>query len=220
MAQRKLVEDLDARFLRALIWSIKCQGEYASGKVDRLPRNKDGTTYVPPLLDRSDFHPISIITNEERKEWRAKKEELKRGGLPHSPDKIREALEEEKANKRARGEIVPGMAIVSFTQASVMAKEHDKYGKNIPAAAPRVRAKKARDQRDESPAPNPAKSARVQTAMPALTTAIAKAGELQRRQHDEATRRSEVRLVLRSVSREERWGSGPYIPSSRKREIP
>ena len=135
-------------------------------------------------------------------------------GLPHSERHIREAIEKEKSDKRAGGERVTGMACISFSQASMAANEYERYGKNIPAAAPRTRIKraKAKGQQDESLAPNPAKSARVETALPGLTTALAKAGELQRRQQAEAPRESEVRTVLRSASRQRRCGvSDPHL---------
>ena len=103
VAQRKLVEDPDIRYLRALIWCLKCQGEFAAGKIDKLPKNDDGTTYVPPLPERCDFQSISIVTNAERKEWRTKQEELQRKGMPDTPDKIREAIEEEKGKQEGQG---------------------------------------------------------------------------------------------------------------------
>ena len=104
------------------------------------------------------------------------------------------------------------------------AKEYERYGNNIPAAAPMTRIKraKAKGQHDEALAPNPAKSARVETALPGLTTALAKAGEIQRRQHAEATRESEMRTVLRSASRQRRGGvsdpASPPAPRERSRE--
>ena len=98
--------------------------------------------------------------------------------MPHSDREIHEDIEREKADKRSRGERVTGMASVRFSQASVTAKEHDKYARNIPAAASMAKTKRAKttEQQDESPAPDPAKSARIETALPSLTIALAKAG--------------------------------------------
>ena len=92
-------------------------------------KNDDGSPYVPPLPERCDFQPIEVITNAERREWKTKREELKRKGKPFTPDKIQEAIEQDKANKRARGERVPGLASVSFAEASVIAGEFQNMGK-------------------------------------------------------------------------------------------
>ena len=142
MAQRKLVEDPDARYLRAKIWTLKCKGEYEMGNFDRLP--KDEMVHLLYLLCPIGqiFHPISIVTREDQKERRRKRKELVDAGLPCSESDIVEAIEKEKADKRARGERVTGVASISFGQASIVAKEHEKYSKNLPAAAPRARTKR------------------------------------------------------------------------------
>ena len=74
MAQRKLVEDPDARFLRAKIWTLKCKGEYEMGNFDRLPKNDNGAPFVPPMPDRSDFSSYYYHYSGRPKRKNAKKE--------------------------------------------------------------------------------------------------------------------------------------------------
>ena len=68
MAQRKLVQDPEARYLRNKIWTMKCQWEHDIGYYDMLPRDENGTPFVLPMPDRSDFRPIVIVTQEEQRE--------------------------------------------------------------------------------------------------------------------------------------------------------
>ena len=100
VAQRKLVEDPQARYLRANIWALKCQGDYAMGNLNRLPTDEMAHHSCLRCLIGLIVHPISIITQEERKERREKRNELIGVGLSHSEKDIHEAIEKEMTDKK------------------------------------------------------------------------------------------------------------------------